>query len=170
MSERTEKEYQKIANKLMSEFSDFIQHCAEKYGVGHGMFIISLEKDNADAMIGSVFGNTATYNKHIEERMLEVAKQTIEGSSIAAKERNAKKERVAKKIADKVTEIAEQIVEIEDKKEKIWELANQFEIVKDGEINKEKLTKVVENNGGTKEEADDFANILKEMIEEYKED
>lgn len=167
MCERNEQE---IAEHLMKDFSDFIKGCAEKYNVGHGMFIVSLSPDNADTMVGSAFGNVKTYDEKVEKRMREVALQTIEGSSESAMKRKTELENKKKQIAEKVADVVTQMMSLEEKKQRAWELAKKANIIVDGKLNKKALEDFVDKVGGDKNELEDFTKIMKEMVEDHKDD
>lgn len=175
MRERNEEE---IANKIMKEFSKFVAKCSEEYGMGTGMLVVSTNRKNADAMIGTIFGNASTFDKRTEERLRDVAIKTLDGSIEAAKEVNAKKKKekekhnkdLAEQLADKVVELAENIAELARKKEKAWEIAHEEGLIVDGEVDEEELANFVKRNNGSEKDVKDFKRILEGLIEEHKED
>lgn len=167
MCERNEKE---VANKIMKEFSKFVAKCSEEYGMGTGMLVVSTSNKNADAMIGTIFGNASTFDKHTEKRLREVAKETLDGSIEAAKKKTEQNNDLAKQLADKVVELAENIAKLESKKEKAWEIAQKEGLIVDGEVDEEELAKFVKRNDGSEKDVKDFKHILEGLIEEHKED
>lgn len=167
MCERNEKE---IADKIMGEFSKFVEKCSKEYNMGTGMLVVATNNKNTDAMMGTIFGNASTFDENTEKCLREVAKETLDGSVKAAKERAKEKNDIAHKIADKVVEIAEQLAELETKKAKVWDIAHEMKLIKNGKIDTDKLAKFVKRNNGNEKDVENFTQILEEMIAEHKED
>lgn len=145
MKRMTDKE---VAEKVLREFNDFVKNVHSEYGVGAGMFIISLEDDSMDTLVGSVFGNVRKLDKHWEERLKDCAIETIEGASSSAKER------------------------LEDYKKldgQTIELAKKLGIInEDGEIDMDELKKCAEDCGRKVKDLDEIANALKKIIDRNK--
>lgn len=133
-----------VAEKVLSEFNDFVKSVHSEYGVGAGMFIISLEDDNMDSLIGSVFGNVRKWGKHWEERLKDCAIQTIEGATNSAKE---------------------QCEERKELDERTIELAEKLGILKDGEIDMEELKKCAEDCDRKVKDIDALADSLQKIID-----
>lgn len=167
MCERNEKE---VADKIMSEFSKFVAKCSKEYGMGTGMLVVSTSNKNVDAMIGTIFGNASTFDKRTEERLREVAKQTLDGSIEAAKNKKEQNNDLAHQLADKVVELAENIAKLESKKERAWEIAQEKGLVVDGKVDEEELAEFVKRNNGDEKDVKDFKRILEDLIEEHKAD
>ena len=100
-----------VAEKVLNEFNDFVKGVHNEYGVGAGMFIISLEEDNMDTLVGSVFGNVRKWSEHWEDRLKDCAIETIEGATRSAKERC---EDCDRKVKD-IDEIANNLKKIVDR-------------------------------------------------------
>ena len=134
-----------VAEKVLSEFNDFVKGVHNEYGVGAGMFIISLEEDNMDTLVGSVFGNVRKWDKHWEDRLMDCAKETIEGATSSAKER------------------------FEDYKkldERTIELAKKLGILtEDGEIDMDELKKCAEDCDRKVKDIDALADSLQKIID-----
>lgn len=133
-----------VAEKVLSEFNDFVKSVHSEYGVGAGMFIISLEDDNMDSLIGSVFGNVRKWGKHWEERLKDCAIETIEGATRSAKER------------------CEDYKKID---ERTIELAEKLGILKDGKIDMEELKKCAEDCDRKVKDIDALADSLQKIID-----
>ena len=113
-----------VAEKVLNEFNDFVKSVHAEYGVGAGVFIISLEEDNMDTLVGSVFGNVMKWGKHWEERLKDCAVETIMGATSSAK-----------KCCEERKKIDERTIE----------LAEKLGILKDGEIDMDELKKCAED-------------------------
>lgn len=133
-----------VAEKVLSEFNDFVKSVHSEYGVGAGMFIISLEDDNMDSLIGSVFRNVRKWGKHWEERLKDCAIETIEGATRSAKER------------------CEDYKKID---ERTIELAEKLGILKDGKIDMEELKKCAEDCDRKVKDIDALADSLQKIID-----
>ena len=136
-----------VAEKVLSEFNDFVKSVHDEYGVGAGMFIISLEDDNMDTLVGSVFGNVRKWGKHWEDRLKDCAIETIEGATRSAKEK------------------CEDYKKID---ERTIELAEKLGILKDGEIDMDELKKCAEDCGRKVKDIDELANNLKKVVDRTK--
>lgn len=136
-----------VAEKVLNEFNDFVKSAHAEYGVGAGIFIISLEEDNMDTLIGSVFGNVRKWDKHWEDRLKDYAIKTITGATRSAKE---------------------QCEERKQLEERTIELAEKLGILKDGEIDMEELKKCAEDCGRKAKDIDEIANNLKKIIDRTK--
>ena len=136
-----------VAEKVLSEFNDFVKGVHNEYGVGAGMFVISLEDDNMDTLVGSVFGNVRKWGEHWEDRLKDCAIETIEGATRSAKEK------------------CEDYKKID---ERTIELAKKLGILKDGEIDMEELKKCAEDCGRKVKDIDELANNLKKVVDRTK--
>ena len=137
-----------VAEKVVSEFNDFVKNVHDKYGVGAGMFIISLEDDNMDTLAGSVFGNVRKWDKHWEDRLKDCAIGTIEGATKSAKEQCED----YKKIDERTIELAKKLGILDE----------------DGEIDMEELKKCAEDCDRKVKDIDEIANNLKKVIDRNK--
>ena len=145
MKRMTDKE---VAEKVLSEFNDFVKSVHSEYGVGAGMFIISLEDDNMDTLVGSVFGNVRKWDKHWEDRLKDCAIETIEGATRSAK----KQYEDYKKIDERTIELAKKLGILDE----------------DGEIDMDELKKCAEDCDRKVKDIDELANILKKVIDRNK--
>ena len=136
-----------VAEKVLSEFNDFVKSVHAEYGVGAGVFIISLEEDNMDTLIGSVFGNVMKWNEHWEDRLKDCAIETIAGATRSAKE--CCEER--KKIDERTVELAEKLG-----------------ILKDGEIDMDELKKCAEDCDRKVKDIDALADSLQKIVDRNK--
>lgn len=136
-----------VAEKVLSEFNDFVKSVHDEYGVGAGMFIISLEDDNMDTLVGSVVGNVRKWCKHWEDCLKDCAIEIIEGATSSAKEK------------------CEEYKKID---ERTIELAEKLGILKDGEIDMDELKKCAEDCDRKVKNIDELANNLKEVIDRNK--
>lgn len=136
-----------VAEKVLSEFNDFVKSVHDEYGVGAGVFIVSLEDDNMDTLVGSVFGNVRKWGKHWEYRLKDCAIETIEDATRSAKEK------------------CEDYKKIE---ERTIELAKKLGILKDGEIDMDGLKKCAEDCDRKVEDIDEIANNLKRIVDRTK--
>ena len=137
-----------VAEKVLQEFNDFVKSVHSEYGVGAGMFIISLEEDNMDTLIGSVFGNVRKWSEHWEERLKDCAIETIEGATRSAKEQCEER----KKIDERTIELAEKLGILDE----------------DGEIDMDELKKCAEDCDRKVKDIDEIANNLKKVIDRNK--
>ena len=137
-----------VAEKVLSEFNDFVKSVHAEYGVGAGMFIISLEEDNMDTLIGSVFGNVRKWDKHWEDRLKDCAIQTIEGATNSAKEQCEER----KKIDERTIELAKKLGILDE----------------DGEIDMDELKKCAEDCDRKVKDIDEIANNLKKIVDRNK--
>ena len=133
-----------VAEKVLSEFNDFVKSVHSEYGVGAGMFIISLEDDSMDTLVGSVFGNVRKWGKHWEDHLKDCAIETIEGATRSAKEKCED----YKKIDDRTIELAEKLG-----------------ILKDGEIDMDELKKCAEDCDRKVKDIDALADSLQKIID-----
>lgn len=133
-----------VAEKVLSEFNDFVKSVHSEYGVGAGVFIISLEDDNMDTLVGSVFGNVRKWGKHWEDRLKDCAIETIEGATRSAKER------------------CEDYKKID---ERTIELAEKLGILKDGEIDMDELKKCADDCDRKVKDIDALADSLQKIID-----
>ena len=136
-----------VAEKVLNEFNDFVKSVHAEYGVGAGVFIISLEEDNMDTLVGSVFGNVRKWSEHWEDRLKDCAIETIEDATRSAKER------------------CEDYKKID---ERTIELAEKLGILKDGEIDMEELKKCAEDCDRKVKDIDEIANNLKKVVDRNK--
>ena len=136
-----------VAEKVLNEFNDFVKGVNAEYGVGAGMFIISLEEDNMDTLVGSVFGNVRKWSEHWEDRLKDCVIETIEGATRSAKER------------------CEDYKKID---ERTIELAEKLGILKDGKIDMGELKKCAEDCDRKVENIDELANNLKKVVDRNK--
>ena len=137
-----------VAEKVLNEFNDFVKSAHSEYGVGAGMFIISLEDDNMDTLVGSVFGNVRKWDKHWEDRLKDCAIETIEGATRSAKERCED----YKKIDERTIELAKKLGILDE----------------DGEIDMDELKKCAEDCDRKVKDIDEIANNLKKVIDRNK--
>ena len=137
-----------VAEKVLSEFNDFVKSVHSEYGVGAGMFIISLEDDNMDTLVGSVFGNVRKWGKHWEEHLKDCAIETIEGATSSAKERFED----YKKLDGQTIELAEKL----------------GILTEDGEIDMDELKKCAEDCDRKVKDIEELANTLKKVIDRNK--
>lgn len=137
-----------VAEKVLSEFNDFVKSVHDKYGVGAGVFIISLEDDNMDTLIGSVFGNVMKWSEHWEDLLKDCAIETIMGATRSAKERYEER----KKIDERTIELAKKLGILDE----------------DGEIDMEELKKCAEDCDRKVKDIDELANNLKKIVDRTK--
>lgn len=136
---------QEIAEKVMEKFNKFLKSVHDEYGLGAGMFIISLEEDNVNTLIGSVFGNVRKWNDHWEERLKNCAVETIAGATRSAKE---------------------QCEERKNKDERTIKLAKKLGILtEDGKIDMDELKKCADDCDRKVKDLDELANGLKEIVD-----
>ena len=145
MKRMTDKE---VAEKVLSEFNDFVKSVHSEYGVGAGMFIISLEDDNMDTLVGTVFGNVRKWDKHWEDRLKDCAIETIEGATRSAKERCEER----KQLDERTIELAKKLGILDE----------------DGEIDMDELKKCAEDCDRKMKDIDEIANNLKKVIDRNK--
>ena len=137
-----------VAEKVFSEFNDFVKSVHSEYGVGAGMFVISLEDDNMDTLVGSVFGNVRKWNKHWEDRLKDCAIETIEGATKSAKEQCEER----KQLDERTIELAKKLGILDE----------------DGEVDMDELKKCAEDCDRKMKDIDEIANILKKVIDRNK--
>ena len=137
-----------VAEKVLSEFNDFVKSVHSEYGVGAGMFVISLEDDNMDTLVGSVFGNVRKWNKHWEDRLKDCAIETIEGATKSAKEQCEER----KQLDERTIELAKKLGILDE----------------DGEIDMDELKKCAEDCDRKVKDIDEIANNLKKVIDRNK--
>ena len=137
-----------VAEKVLSEFNDFVKSVHSEYGVGAGMFIISLEDDNMDTLVGTVFGNVRKWDKHWEDRLKDCAIETIEGATRSAKERCEER----KQLDERTIELAKKLGILDE----------------DGEIDMDELKKCAEDCDRKMKDIDEIANNLKKVIDRNK--
>lgn len=134
-----------IAEKVMEKFSKFVKSIHDEYDVGAGMFIISLEEDNVDTLIGSVFGNVRKWDDHWEERLKNCAIETIAGATRSAKEQCEERQKMD---------------------ERTIKLAKKLGILtEDGKIDMDELKKCAEDCGRKVKDLDELANDLQKIID-----
>lgn len=134
----------KLAEKVMEKFNKFLKSVHDEYGVGAGMFIISLEEDNVDTLIGSVFGNVRKWDDHWEERLKNCAIETIAGATRSAKEQREERQQFD---------------------EHTIKLAKKLGILKDGKIDMDELKKCVDECDEQVKDLDELANKLQKIID-----
>lgn len=134
-----------VAEKVLSEFNDFVKSVHSEYGVGAGMFIISLEDDNMDTLVGSVFGNVRKWGKHWEERLKDCAIETIESATRSAKEKCEN----YKKIDERTIELAKKLGILNE----------------DGEIDMDELKKCADDCDRKVKDIDALADSLQKIID-----
>ena len=137
-----------VAEKVLSEFNDFVKSAHSEYGVGAGMFVISLDDDNMDTLVSSVFGNVRKWGKHWEDRLKDCAIETIEGAARSAKERCED----YKKIDERTIELAKKLGILDE----------------DGEIDMDELKKCAEDCDRKMKDIDELANNLKKVVDRNK--
>lgn len=138
----------KLAEKVMEKFNKFLKSVHDEYGVGAGMFIISLEEDNVDTLIGSVFGNVRKWDDHWEERLKNCAIETIAGATRSAKEQREERQEFD---------------------ERTIKLAKKLGILKDGKIDMDELKKCVDECDEQVKDLDELANKLQKIIDRNEE-
>lgn len=136
-----------VAEKVLSEFNDFVKGVHSEYGVGAGMFIISIEEDNMDTLVGSVFGNVRKWDDHWEDRLKDCAIETIEGATRSAKEQCEERKKIDVRTIG---------------------LAEKLGILKDGEIDMDELKKCAEDCDRKVKDIDELANNLKKVVDRNK--
>ncbi len=134
-----------VAEKVFSEFNDFVKSVHSEYGVGAGMFIISLEEDNMDTLIGSVFGNVRKWGKHWEERLMDCAIETIEGATSSAKEQCEER----KQLDERTIELAKKLGILDE----------------DGKIDMDELKKCADDCERKVKDIDALAGSLQKIID-----
>lgn len=135
---------EEIAKKVLEKFNEFLKSVHDEYGVGAGMFIISLKEDDVKTLIGSVFGNVRKWDEHWEERLKNCAIETIAGAT-----KNAKEQWEERKKID----------------ERTIELAEKLGILKDGKIDMDELKKCADDCDRKVKDLDELANKLKEIVD-----
>ena len=135
---------EEIAEKVLEKFSKFIKDVHDEYGVGAGMFIISLEEDNVDTLIGLVFGNVRKWDDHWEERLKNCAVEAIAGATRSAKESCEERKKMD---------------------ERTIKLAKKLGILKDGKIDMDELKKCADDCDRKVKDLDEIANNLKKIVD-----